>query len=288
MADDRARATGLLIVSVAAIQAPPAFADAEVRFAHAVAGAERAELRVAGSTRALGRAAFAKFDGYRTLPAGRVRLRLVAAAGGRALATGSARLRDGRRYTVVALLEGQRVKLNVYPDGRAKRGVVRVRVIHGVPAFPNPDVAVDGKTVAPKLAYQAATPYLALEPGRHTFAAMSTPGGQELFAGKVDVDAAKAYTALIVGASGERPMAAVAVDDTARRRRRRDSTARGSATYVVRRGDSLWTIAARQLGSASGAASVASRLVEIWNANEERIGTGDPNLIYSGTQLRMP
>ena len=33
--------------------------------------------------------------------------------------------------------------------------------------------------------------------------------------------------------------------------------------------------------------SVAGKVAELWRLNEDRIGTGDPNLIYAGTELRL-
>jgi hypothetical protein len=33
---------------------------------------------------------------------------------------------------------------------------------------------------------------------------------------------------------------------------------------------------------------VEHKLVAIWNMNAGRIGTGDPNLIFPGTRLRLP
>lgn len=281
-----------MLVSVAAVQAPPVLADAQVRFAHAVPGAGEAELQgeSAGQMEALGEAGFGEIDDYRMLPAGRVSLQLVAPGSDEALAMGARQLSDGKRYTIVALLEGERVKLKLYADGRAKRGEARMRVIHAAPELGSPDLAVDGETVATKLAYEAATPYLSLEPGEHSYGAMR-PGGEELFGGEFDVRTAKAYTTLVVGSRGEPVRVAMAVDDTARPASTRSasgtSTGAGDASYVVRPGDSLWAIAERQLGSGAEDAAIARRLVRIWNANEARIGTGDPNLIYPGTKLRL-
>ena len=51
-------------------------------------------------------------------------------------------------------------------------------------------------------------------------------------------------------------------------------------TYTVKKGDTLWAIAKRFLGS-------GSRWKEIYNANKSVIGK-DPNLIYPGQVLRIP
>jgi nucleoid-associated protein YgaU len=59
-------------------------------------------------------------------------------------------------------------------------------------------------------------------------------------------------------------------------------------TVVVRPGDSLWAIAQKLLGPRASAPAVERKLVAIWNLNAIRIGTGDPNLIFPGTHLRLP
>lgn len=51
-------------------------------------------------------------------------------------------------------------------------------------------------------------------------------------------------------------------------------------TYTVKSGDSLWAIAQRELGN-------GSRWGEIYELNKDAIGK-KPELIYSGTELRMP
>lgn len=61
----------------------------------------------------------------------------------------------------------------------------------------------------------------------------------------------------------------------------------GKATYVVRPGDCLWHIASRLLPGGAGTEAVAGKVAELWRLNEDRIGTGDPNLIYAGTELRL-
>lgn len=61
----------------------------------------------------------------------------------------------------------------------------------------------------------------------------------------------------------------------------------GKETYVVKPGDCLWHIAARLLPGGAGTEAVAGKVAELWRLNEDRIGTGDPNLIYAGTELRL-
>lgn len=61
----------------------------------------------------------------------------------------------------------------------------------------------------------------------------------------------------------------------------------GRDIYVVRPGDCLWHIAAKLLPGDAGAEAVAREVGRLWRLNEDRIGTGDPNLIYAGTELRL-
>lgn len=59
------------------------------------------------------------------------------------------------------------------------------------------------------------------------------------------------------------------------------------ATVTVRRGDSLWSIAARYLGPTATDAEVAAAWPAWYARNAETIG-GDPDLIQPGLQLRIP
>jgi hypothetical protein len=61
----------------------------------------------------------------------------------------------------------------------------------------------------------------------------------------------------------------------------------GKDTYLVQPGDCLWHIAAGLLPDGAGTEAVAGKVAELWRLNEDRIGTGDPNLIYAGTELRL-
>lgn len=61
----------------------------------------------------------------------------------------------------------------------------------------------------------------------------------------------------------------------------------GKSSYVVRPGDCLWHIAAAVLPAGSDTQVIGDKVEELWRMNEDRIGTGDPNLIYPGTELRL-
>jgi nucleoid-associated protein YgaU len=61
----------------------------------------------------------------------------------------------------------------------------------------------------------------------------------------------------------------------------------GASTHVVAQGESLWLIARGLVGEPAGIAEVASRVGRLWRLNAARIGSGDPDLIYPGQQLRL-
>jgi len=58
--------------------------------------------------------------------------------------------------------------------------------------------------------------------------------------------------------------------------------------HVVERGDSLWAIARGSLGEDASDAKVAAKVARLWELNEDEIGTGDPDLIHPGQEIRLP
>lgn len=56
--------------------------------------------------------------------------------------------------------------------------------------------------------------------------------------------------------------------------------------HVVRRGESLWTIAADRLGRVAGNAAIAREVNRLWSLNADRIASGKPDLIMPGDRLR--
>ena len=58
-------------------------------------------------------------------------------------------------------------------------------------------------------------------------------------------------------------------------------------TYRVQPGDSLWRIAARHLGTDATTAQTAREVNRLWELNQQRIGTGNPDLIFPGQTLTM-
>jgi hypothetical protein len=65
-----------------------------------------------------------------------------------------------------------------------------------------------------------------------------------------------------------------------------DALIRGRS-YTVQEGDSLWSIAKRLLGADVSTGRMAREVDRLWRLNSQRIGTGDPSLVYVGTVLRL-
>jgi len=59
-----------------------------------------------------------------------------------------------------------------------------------------------------------------------------------------------------------------------------------AATHRVRPGESLWLIAEQTLGGQANDAQVAAEVQRLWQLNADRIGTGNPDLVYAGQELR--
>lgn len=60
-----------------------------------------------------------------------------------------------------------------------------------------------------------------------------------------------------------------------------------ASTYVVEPGQSLWMIAQRLSAEPASIAQIAFEVGRLWQLNTERIGTGNPDLIFPGQQLRL-
>jgi hypothetical protein len=58
-------------------------------------------------------------------------------------------------------------------------------------------------------------------------------------------------------------------------------------TYVVRSGDTLWSIARSLLGTDPGPAEIARKVDLLWRLNAGRIHSGRPDLIQPGERLRL-
>jgi LysM repeat protein len=275
------------------------FAKAVVRFVHGVPGVGRATVSVSrgGQSTTIGSIAFGQVTRWHSLRAGAFRWTLT--KGGTRLAGGSATIGNGA-YDIVVLEQRSKVRLGIYRDRGGRSGTSLVRVIHGAPEFGAPALTVDGKVAVKSLAYTHATPYVALSPGTHTLGAVKPGTKMPLVSARETTAAGKAYSAIVLGTRGQQVRVVTLVDrgaplvrdsssDVSEQRRKRAGAragARGS-TVMVKPGDSLWSIARTLVGPSASDEDVERRLVEIWDDNERRIGTGDPNLIFPGTRLRV-
>jgi hypothetical protein len=274
-----------------------AFAKALVRFVHAVPGVGRAEVSVSdgSGSQDLGTIGFGQATAWHSIRSGAFRWTLSGA--GRKLASGTTTVGNGA-YDIVVLQHGAGVKLGVYRARAGRAGTALVRVIHAAPELGSPDLSVDGKVAVKNLRYTEATPYLALSAGRHLLAAERAGSSTPFLSTHVTVRADTSYSEVVLGTRGQRVRVVTLVDRGAPLVRGAHTTrvATGSAsqgggsrsaTIVVKPGDSLWTIARSIVGPHASNATVERRVVAIWDTNEARIGTGDPNLIFPGTRLRV-
>jgi hypothetical protein len=122
---------------------------------------------------------------------------------------------DGGSYTAVALAKGSKgFELKLYRDGHARKGTARLRVIHAAPELGSPDIKLGQRTVAEKLAYKEATPYLSESPGSYEVAAAKPGSSTPIFQQKVALSAGVATTAILAGSGGAPERLIIATDDT--------------------------------------------------------------------------
>ena len=56
---------------------------------------------------------------------------------------------------------------------------------------------------------------------------------------------------------------------------------------MIRPGQSLWTIAQGLVARQASIAEVAFKVGRLWQLNANRIGTGNPDSIFPGLELRL-
>ena len=61
----------------------------------------------------------------------------------------------------------------------------------------------------------------------------------------------------------------------------------GDRFHTVQRGESLWSIASDLLGDGASDARVAGEVGRMWELNADRIASGNPDLLFAGTRLRL-
>jgi outer membrane biosynthesis protein TonB len=61
----------------------------------------------------------------------------------------------------------------------------------------------------------------------------------------------------------------------------------GQSVHVVKAGECLWSIAEALLPAGADNAEIEAEVQRLWKLNADRIDTGDPSLVYAGTELRL-
>jgi hypothetical protein len=203
-----------MAASVMVVTGPAAQAsgNANVRFVHAVPGSAAAELVVKGGSPIGGQTSFGQVTAYVGVGDGSHELSLQ--SGGKTLATAKVDFSGGDRYTVVAMAQGKKVQLRPYTDGKPTDGKARLRMVHAAPELGSPDVKLGNQTVAEKVSYTEATPYLTVAAGRYTLDVMKPGSSGKPIVKKsgVALSAGTSSTAFLIGSSGEPTRVVVAED----------------------------------------------------------------------------
>lgn len=268
-----------------------ALGRALVRFIHAVPGVGRARILVRqdGSQQTVGAIGFAQATRWHGIRSGRFEWEVIGQD--KTLAQGTATVGDGA-YDLVLLTQSTGVRLGIYRSRGGEPGTSLIRVIHAAPELGAPELRLDSTIVRHSLSFTKATPYLSVNPGVHSLAALKVGDSTPLVSlDNVRLTSGVAYSAVVVGSQGKRVQIVTVTDRGGPLTRRTRSGGTGrltGATITVQRGDSLWGIARERLGAGASTAAVAAEVVAIWKLNVARIGTGDPDLIFPGTRLELP
>ena len=274
-------------------------AAALVRFIHAVpgVGAATVTVRTADGSQSFGSVSFGQQTPFRSIRAGSFRWTLTDA--GKVLATGTSTVSDGTYdLAILSTSQGTGVRLGVYRSAGNRGQMALVRVIHAAPELGAPMFMLDASTFASRLQYGRATRYYSVQPGRYSFSAMKPwlmkPGDPTLVDQRgVRFSPGQAYTELVIGSRGQMVRIVRLVDRGAPLTHPADfmsmnDSAMSDQPYVVRPGDSLWSIARRLRGTMASETTVENTMWAIWSLNAKRLGTADPNLIFPGQRLQLP
>jgi hypothetical protein len=190
---------------------------AHVRLAQAAPGAGEAHLLQGSGDQAetIGRlVSYGQVGGYSRVKAGQVTLGLRQTAGA-GTPSARARLRDGERYTVVAM-GGGRTALRVLQDGRGRPGASQLRVVHVAPELGRVEVRLGSRIVAGPVGFRDVADYRRVDPGAYAVR-VTRPGSDGTVAaqGGVPLTAGTASTAFVVGSGGEPVSVVVAADRSA-------------------------------------------------------------------------
>jgi hypothetical protein len=166
---------------------------------------------------AIGDAAYGQVTPYANVAAGNAEIAIssLKADQGGPDAQVQQELVDGESYTAVALAKGRAdFELRVYLDGEARASTARLRVLHAAPELGSPDIKLGKRTIAEKVAFRDASPYLSVDPGSYDLAVVRPGGSSPIFSHRVSLSAGVATTAILAGSGGARERLIVATDDT--------------------------------------------------------------------------
>jgi hypothetical protein len=257
-------------------------------------GATTVELDSAGTRLLTGAIGFAHVTPWRSLRSGRFHWSMK--HGGETLAQGDATVGEGA-YDMILLAKPSGISLGVYRARSGEPSESLLRVIHAAPELGAPMLQVDGEQIASSLPFARATPYRSVVPGGHSVSATRAGNPAPLVSAKdLRLAAGRSYSAILVGSRGRRLRIVTVTDRGAPLTRASTHGAHGhrtasgapARTVVVHAGDSLWTIAHRHLGPAASDVAIYREVAKLWELNRQRIGTGDPNLIFPGQRLVFP
>jgi hypothetical protein len=195
--------------------AASAFGFAKVRLVNARPGSQSVGLKVVVGGAApppVGPASYGQVTPYVRVSPGSAQIALT---GGGSANQVSQSLVDGGNYTAVALAKGSKgFSLQLFRDGHARKGTARLRVIHAAPELGSPDIKLGQRTVAEKLAFKDATPYLAESPGSYDLGVAKPGASTPIFHQSVSLSAGVATTAILAGSGGAPEKVITATDDT--------------------------------------------------------------------------
>jgi hypothetical protein len=195
--------------------AASAWGDAKVRFVQTVpsAGALQLQATEGGIDQRVGRAlGYGKIGGYEDVPAGDVEFEVLG-DGGKPLSSTRERVRNGTRYTVVAM-RGKRPM--VLEDDGADGGQSSLRVVQAAPELGKVDVRLGDEAVAEGVGFGDVAPYTAVAPGAYALQVTSPRDGSMISSrGAVTLTAGASSTAFVIGTGGEPVETIVASDEAA-------------------------------------------------------------------------
>jgi hypothetical protein len=210
----------LAILMLVGGPAASALATAKVRLVNARPGGQAVSLKIIQGTAAppeFGDAAYGQVTPYVKVPPGSASITIsgLSSSTGGAKAQTTEQLEDGHSYTAVALASGAKAfEIKIYRDARAHGGKARLRVIHAAPELGSPNVRLGQRTIAEKLAFKEATPYLSIAPGSYALSVVRPGSTSAVFTKQVSLSAGTATTAIIAGSGGAPAMEITATDDT--------------------------------------------------------------------------